>query len=417
MDRISSLGKQVSSNTNIFSQLKLAPADPILGTAIAYKADPDAKKINLGVGAYRTNEGKPYIFTSVQKAESQILADPTTYNHEYLGVDGYQPFVQSTQKLAFGDCSALKEGRVCSSQVLSGTGGLRVGFEFLKLHYPSPVYVPTPTWGNHNAIITESGLPLRNYPYWNAKTRGLDYEGMMKTLSECPVGSIILLHPCAHNPTGVDPTPEQWNGILQVVKKNNLLPFFDSAYQGFATGNFENDASTIRLFMEAGINFILTQSFAKNFGLYGERVGAIHFVCGTKDAATRCLSQLKLVIRPMYSNPPCHGAFIVDRICRQPELYKEFLGEMKAVSDRIKNMRKVLFDELISRKTPGDWTHITNQIGMFSYTGLTPGQCEVLIKKWHVYLLKNGRISMAGITTKNVAHLAEGMDDVVRNHK
>jgi aspartate/tyrosine/aromatic aminotransferase len=207
-----------------------------------------------------------------------------------LPIDGYAPFVQSAQKLAFGaEAACVKEGRVCSSQVLSGTGGLRVGFEFLRFHYPSPVYVPNPTWGNHNAIIQATGLPLRTYPYWDPKTRGLNFTGMCKTLRAAPEGSIILLHPCAHNPTGVDPTTEQWKGILALVLEKKHIVFFDSAYQGFATGDFERDASTLRLFMNAGVTFVLTQSFAKNFGLYGERVGAIHFVCSTKEAAALAL--------------------------------------------------------------------------------------------------------------------------------
>jgi len=406
MERISVLNKHiVSKKLELFSHLELAPADPILGTTIAWRNDKDPKKINLGVGAYRTNDGKPYIYTSVQKAEQQILENPSMYNHEYLPIDGYKPFVESAQKLAFGaDCPALKEGRICSSQVLSGTGGLRVGFEFLRLHYPSPVYVPKPTWGNHNDIIKSSGLPLRTYPYWNPKTRGLDFDGMTNTLSSAPKGSIILLHPCAHNPTGVDPTKAQWQKILEICQERSHVCFFDSAYQGFATGDFENDGWTVRHFLANGVNLILTQSFAKNFGLYGERVGAIHFVCSSKSNAEKALSQLKLVIRPMYSSPPCHGAFIVDRIVRNSALLNEFLLEMKAVSVRITDMRKALFDELIRLNVPGNWTHITDQIGMFSYTGLSPLQCESLIKNWHVYLLKNGRISMAGVTTNNVGH-------------
>jgi len=418
MERIGNLSQQLSGKQDFFSQLALAPADPILSTSIAFKNDKDANKINLGVGAYRTNEGKPYIFNAVSKAEAQILQHPDVYNHEYLPIDGFKPFVESSQKLAFGDaCSALKEGRVCSAQALSGTGGLRVGFEFLRLHYPSPVYIPQQTWGNHLAIIKDAGLPIRTYPYFEAKTRGLDFDGMTKTLAGAPDGAIVLLHPCAHNPTGVDPTQEQWEQILKMCLEKSFLVFFDSAYQGFVSGDFVKDAWTIRRFMEAGCNFILTQSFAKNFGLYGERVGAIHIVCASKDAAARTMSQLKLVVRPMYSNPPCHGAFIIDRIVRSPELLAEFMGEMKNVANRITDMRKALYDELVVLKVPGNWTHIINQIGMFSYTGLTPQQCTVLINKHHIYLLKNGRISMAGINTKNVAYLAKAMADVVVNVK
>jgi len=418
MERIGNLSQQLSGKQDFFSQLAMAPADPILNTTVAFRNDKDAKKINLGVGAYRTNEGKPYIFKAVQKAEKEILEHPDVYNHEYLPIDGFKPFVESAQKLAFGENSAaLKEGRVCSSQALSGTGGLRVGFEFLRLHYPSPVYIPQQTWGNHNAIIKDAGLPIRTYPYFDAKTRGLNFAGMMKALEGAPSGAIVLIHPCAHNPTGVDPSQEQWEQVLKLCLDKSFLVFFDSAYQGFVSGDFVKDAWTIRRFMEANVNFILTQSFAKNFGLYGERVGAIHIVCASKDAAARTLSQLKLVIRPMYSNPPCHGAFIIDRIVRNPKLLEEFMSEMKAVANRITDMRKVLHTKLVELKVPGTWNHIVDQIGMFSYTGLSPQQCEVLIKKHHIYLLKNGRISMAGINTKNVGHLASSIADVVVNVK
>lgn len=373
--------------------------------------------MNLGVGAYRSEEGTPYVFNAVKKAEEIILRNPAKFNHEYLGIAGYAPFVESSQKLIFGDnCQAVKDGRVATLQTLSGTGSLTVAFQFLKIHNPAPVYMPNPTWGNHKAIVEMAGLPVRTYPYWNPKTRGLDFEGMINRLKEAPVGAIVLLHPCAHNPTGVDPTEAQWSQILKVCKESKLIVFFDSAYQGFASGNFEKDAYAVRLFMKEGVNFILSQSFAKNFGLYGERVGCLHFVTESKATATKLDSQVKLIVRAMYSNPPCHGAFIVDTIVRDPTLYKEFLAELEKVSARITNMRTALYNDLVTLKVPGSWTHITSQIGMFSYTGLSVKQCEQLIKKWHVYLLKNGRISMAGINSKNVSYLAKAIADVVANN-
>jgi aspartate/tyrosine/aromatic aminotransferase len=239
---------------------------------------------------------------------------------------------------------------------------------------------------------------------------------MMDCLDKAPEGSIVLLHACAHNPSGVDPTQQQWKEIGELMKRRNLFTFFDSAYQGFASGDLEKDAYPIRLFHSMGLQMIVTQSFAKNFGLYGERIGAIHFTTKDTDVATRLESQLQVVIRPMYSNPPIHGALIVKKILGNPENFKEWENELKMVSKRIQDMRTLLFEELTKLKVKGNWDHIINQIGMFSFTGLTPKQCDVLTEKYHIYLVRNGRISMCGITTKNVAHLAKAMKDAVENH-
>ena len=334
------------SGEDFFQHVKMGPADPILGLNLACKADPNPDKINLTVGAYRDDDGLPHIFDSVKKAEELILEDPVKYNKEYAPITGYAPFVEAAQKLIFGeDCQALKDGRVCSTQTLSGTGSLTVAFNFLAEHCPAPVYVSDPTWGNHNAIVTRSGLPLRTYTYWDAEKRGINFEGMIKTIGEAPTGSIFLLHPCAHNPTGVDPTEEQWHGILKACKEKKHIVLFDSAYQGFATGDFERDAFSIRLFMKEGVNFLLCQSFAKNFGLYGERVGCLHFVCGTSETAKKVESQVKIIIRCMYSSPPIHGAYIVDIIYRNKPLFEQMLIEIRMVSERIIDMRKALYDE------------------------------------------------------------------------
>ena len=318
----------------------------------------------------------------------------------------------------------MKEKRVASVQALSGTGALRIGFDFLRKFSPSNVYVSKPTWGNHHGIVNVAGLEWREYPYWDQKKRGIDFEGMIGCFETAPAGSILLLHSCAHNPTGCDPTEEQWKKIADVCKRRNLLPFFDSAYQGFASGDFEKDAYSIRYFISQGINMVITQSFAKNFGLYGERVGALHVVCDSPDQAKRVLSQIEIIVRTAYSNPPKHGALIVDTIYRNPELYKEYLSELKSISGRIIETRKQLRDELEKLKVAGDWSHITNQIGMFSYTGLSrkvhltiASQSENMINKHHVYMLKNGRISMAGLNASNVAHVAQGIADSVANLK
>lgn len=261
--------------------------------------------------------------------------------------------------------------------------------------------------------MKDSGLEVASYPYYKPANRGFDFEGMTQCLKGLKPGSIILLHPCAHNPTGVDPTPEQWRTIGTIIKENDLFPLFDSAYQGYASGDLEKDATSIRIFQELGIQMVLTQSFAKNMGLYGERVGAVHITCTTPEIAKKVLSQLKIVIRPMYSSPPLHGARIAAAILNNKENFEAWRRELKMVADRILWTRTALKNELNKIGTPGNWDHIVNQIGMFSYTGLTAKQCEILIDKYHIYLLKNGRISMAGITTKNVAYIANAMKDAI----
>jgi len=309
----------------------------------------------------------------------------------------------------------LKEGKVVTVQTLSGTGSLRVGFEFVKTYIPGDVYVSAPTWGNHHAIIEKSGLKWIEYPYFDENTKGLNFKGMYEKLSQAQAGSTVLLHACAHNPTGVDPTLDQWTELAKLFKEKKLIPYFDSAYQGYASGDLEKDAQSIHIFLNHGLQMIISQSYAKNFGLYGERIGALHFVAKSKDVAVRVLSQIKLVIRPMYSNPPLHGARIVHKVLSNPALAQEWREELKMVSERIITMRRALRDELKSLGTPGTWDHIVSQIGMFSYTGLGPKQCDVLIQKYHIYLLRNGRISMAGITSKNVKYLAKAIHDAASN--
>lgn len=399
---------------NQFGHVKQAPPDPILGTAEAFKKDPSPNKVNLGVGAYRTDEGKPYVFTAVKEAEKLLLADQTL-NKEYLPMSGLDRFNKSARELILGKNSpAVLENRVATIQCISGTGSLRVGAEFIKaMLNPPAVYVSSPTWGNHNTIFKKSGLNVREYPYWNPETKGFYIEKMLETLRSAPSGSIVLLHSCAHNPTGIDPTPEQWNSIANAIHEHKLIPYFDSAYQGFASGDLERDAYVIRTFIERGFQCLISQSFAKNMGLYGERIGALHIVCKDRATAERVISQMEAVVRPMYSNPPLHGALIVATILENPELSRSWKEELKTVAGRIILMRTRLLEELQNLKVPGDWTHITSQIGMFSYTGLTTVQCENMINKWHCYMIKNGRISMSGVNSKNVAYIARAIKDSV----
>jgi aspartate/tyrosine/aromatic aminotransferase len=383
-----------------------------------FQQDTDPRKVNVSIGAYRTDEGKPLVLTSVRKAEQLVVADKTA-NKEYLPQRGDVVFNTLCAKMLFGDESPLiKDGLVAVAQTLSGTGSLRLGAEFLKRYAPGKkVYISTPTWGTHTSIMEHAGLGTASYRYWNAAERNLDFQGMLDDIKKAPEGSIFLLHAAAHNPTGVDPTKSQWDEILNACKGGKHICWFDSAYQGFASGDLEKDAYAIRKFADAGLNMLVSQSFAKNFGLYGERIGTLAVVCGKKDAVTNVLSQLDVLIRNLYSNPPKHGANIVRTVLSDKALTQEWHAELFAMSKRIQDMRTALFNELKKLGTPGTWTHITSQIGMFSYTGLSPAQSDSMVDKHHVYMLRNGRISMAGVTSKNVAYLAAAIDDVVRNVK
>jgi len=406
---------------SLFKDIPEAPVDPILGTGLAFNADTDPRKINLGVGAYRTKDGKPYVLEVVRAAEAEMLAElGTSINKEYSTIDGPAALKGMTQKLVFGeDCKAMKAGSIASAQALSGTGSLRVAGEFIKTFLPSQhheVWVSDPTWGNHNAIFAKAGMKVNTYPYYAKATRGFDFEGMMNALrTKASPGSVVVLHACAHNPTGVDPTEAQWREIAAVMKERQLLPLMDSAYQGYASGCLDKDAFAIRLFTEElGMHLFVCQSFAKNLGLYGERIGMLHVVCGSPQEAKAVLSQLKMVIRPMYSSPPIHGAHLVEKILGDPARFEAWRKELKAMAQRILDVREKLRTGLERKGTPGTWNHVTDQIGMFSYTGLSEPQCERLIKEHHIYLLKSGRISLAGLNDDNLHYMIDSVDEVVR---
>ncbi|THV04891.1 glutamic oxaloacetic transaminase AAT1 [Dendrothele bispora CBS 962.96] len=401
-----------------WSAVPAGPPDPILGVTEAFKADKDPRKINLGVGAYRDENGKPYVLTSVQKAEELVAASKP--DKEYLPITGLAEFTKNAAKLAYGAESApLKQGAIAVTQSISGTGALRIGGAFIGRHYPKAkvIYLPTPSWGNHTPIFRDSGLEVRGYRYFDKSTVGLDFEGMKADLKAAPEHSIVLLHACAHNPTGIDPTHAQWKEISDLVKEKNLFPFFDMAYQGFATGSISNDAFAVRHFVAEGHQVALAQSFAKNMGLYGERVGAFSLVTADPEEKARVDSQLKIVIRPMYSNPPLHGARIANAILSDAALYAEWETEVKSMADRIISMRETLYNTLThDLKTPGEWGHIKSQIGMFSFTGLTAPQTKALAEKAHVYMTADGRISMAGLNSKNIEHFATSVDAAVRGN-
>ncbi|KAJ7597093.1 glutamic oxaloacetic transaminase AAT1 [Mycena floridula] len=399
-----------------WSAVPAGPPDPILGISEAFKADKSPLKINLGVGAYRDEKGKPFILSSVRKAEE--LVSTSNPDKEYLPITGLPEFTKNAAKLAYGaDSVPLTKGAIAVTQSISGTGALRIGGAFLARHYPHSkvIYLPNPSWGNHTPAFRDSGLEVRNYRYFDKANVALDFEGLKADLRAAPEASIVLLHACAHNPTGIDPTIEQWREISDIVKEKKLFPFFDMAYQGFASGSTSRDAFAVRHFVAEGHQIALAQSFAKNMGLYGERVGAFSLVTSDPEEKARVDSQLKIVIRPMYSNPPLHGARIANAILSDPTLYSEWESEVKGMADRIISMREKLYNTLTDDlKTPGTWGHIKSQIGMFSFTGLTPPQTAALAEKAHVYMTKDGRISMAGLNGGNIEYFAQSVDAAVR---
>ncbi|CAL8465616.1 g5152 [Coccomyxa elongata] len=394
----------------------LQPPDPILGVSEAFKRDTNDLKLNLGVGAYRTEDLKPYVLNVVKKAEKIMLESEE--NKEYLPIQGLEAFNKATAELLLGaDNAAVKEGRVATLQSLSGTGSLRVAADFIAKFLPgTTAYLSNPTWGNHKNIFADAGVEWKWYRYFDAATVGLDFEGLMEDIRAAPEGSVIVLHGCAHNPTGVDPTREQWQQIADLVIEKNHLPFFDVAYQGFASGSLDDDAWAPRYFVSRGMEVIVAQSYSKNLGLYAERVGAINFVLADAEAAKRVMSQLKRIARALYSNPPVHGARIASLVVSRPELFAEWNEEMEYMSGRIKTVRQDLYDELVKLNGDKDWSFILRQLGMFSFTGLNPAQVENMTNKHHVYMTKDGRISLAGLPSSKAAYLAAAIDDSFRNH-
>ncbi|XP_055352213.1 uncharacterized protein LOC129598368 [Paramacrobiotus metropolitanus] len=398
-----------------WAHVELGPPDPILGVTEAFKRDSNPKKMNLGVGAYRDDNNKPFILPSVKKAEETLHKQGL--DKEYAPIAGLAEFNAAAAKLAFGpDSHVIKDKLNVTVQAISGTGALRVGAAFLEKHFKGnkEVYLPTPSWGNHTPIFRHAGLQVKQYRYYDPKTCGFDHVGALQDLAKIPQQSIVLLHACAHNPTGVDPKPEQWAEMSKIIKARNLFVYFDMAYQGFASGDTDRDAQAVRQFVSDGHQVVLAQSFAKNMGLYGERVGAFTVLCSSAEEARAVESQLKILIRPMYSNPPVHGARIASTILNTPDLASQWLKDVKGMAERIIQMRELLAANLKKEGSTRDWRHITDQIGMFCFTGLTPPQVERLTKEFSIYLTKDGRISMAGVTSKNVAYLAHAIHEVTK---
>ncbi|KAG7007873.1 aspartate aminotransferase, cytoplasmic [Physcia stellaris] len=396
------------SNPTVFTSdnVPQAPEDPLFGLMAAYRKDTFEKKVDLGIGAYRDDNAKPWVLPVVKQADEILRKDPNL-NHEYLPIAGLAEFTTAAQKLTLGaDSPAIKEKRVTSFQTISGTGAVHLGGLFLSKFYPrpsdQPIYFSSPTWANHNQIFSNVRLPIKPYPYFSTKTKGLDFDGMRSTIESAPEGSIILLHACAHNPTGVDPTREQWKEIAKVVRARKHFPFFDCAYQGFASGDLENDAWAVRYFVSQGFELCVAQSFAKTSV----------FTANEREHSISSQAQGQML---EISNPPAYGARIASLVLNDPALFKEWEANLRTMSGRIIDMRKGLRENLEKLNgKEGSWKHITDQIGMFSFTGLTEKQVLKVREDAHVYMTKNGRISMAGLNTGNLEYTAKAIDKAVK---
>lgn len=397
-----------------WNKVEMGPKDPILGVNEAFKADANPEKLNFGVGAYRDDDGKPVVLPSVREAERLVFEKKM--NHEYDPIIGNAEMVQNSLKLVYGTDPSVLE-KIAAVQSLSGTGCLRLVAGYIKRNWYGPlptVYVSDPTWGNHYPIFNHQGINTTTYPYWDPKTLGLDYDGWLKSIKSAPDRSVFLVHATAHNPTGVDPTLEQWKGLSAALKAKNHLVIMDCAYQGFASGDFDKDKAGLDQMVADGHQVILCQSFAKNFGLYGQRVGCCSIMCSSKEEHDRVMSQLKIVARAMYSSPPVQGARIVNEILSDPAMTAQWKGEVKEMADRIIKMRQLLKDNLLKEGSLLNWDHVTNQIGMFAYSGMTGEQVDKLKNDWSIYMTRNGRISMAGVTSKNVTRLAKAIHSVTK---
>ncbi|XP_054715714.1 aspartate aminotransferase, cytoplasmic-like [Uloborus diversus] len=401
--------------TSRFAIVKPAPPVEMFALNKACEEDVFPDKVNLSIGAYRSEEGKPWVLPVVRKAETSIAEDETL-NHEYLGQLGLKEFTKAATRLLLGENSpAIKENRVLGVQALSGTGALRLGADFLatSAHF-TDYYLSDPTWPNHPYIFRNAGFKhCHTYRYWNPLDKALDFKGMLEDLENAPEDSVVVLHVCGHNPTGVDPTQEEWKRIADVMEKRKLFPFLDCAYQGFASGDLERDSWPVRYFVRRGFELFCAQSFAKNLGLYNERVGNLTVVVKDPAALANIESQVTFLVRGNYSNPPCHGVRIVTRILNDPTLFAKWQEQMTEMSGRIIKMRAILKQKLDELDTPGKWNHITAQTGMFSYTGLNPLQVKYLIEEHHIYLAQSGRISICGLNSKNVDYVARAFHDAV----
>ncbi|MFZ7217439.1 amino acid aminotransferase [Avibacterium avium] len=396
----------------MFEHINAAPADPILGLGEAFKADDRANKINLGIGVYKDAKGNTPIMKAVKAAEQRLFDVETTKN--YLSIDGVADFNARTQGVLFGEHSDIvKQGRAKTVQSLGGTGALRIAAEFIKRQTKAQnVWISTPTWPNHNAIFNAVGITIREYRYYDAERKALDWDNLIADLSNAGEGDVVLLHGCCHNPTGIDPTPEQWQQLAEMSAKNGWLPLFDFAYQGLANG-LEEDAFGLRTFAANHKELLIASSYSKNFGLYNERVGAFTLVAETAEIAATALTQVKSIIRTLYSNPASHGASTVAIVLADPALREEWTGELAEMRNRIKEMRHKFVELLREYGAQQDFSFIEQQNGMFSFSGLTPEQVDHLKEEFAIYAVRSGRINVAGITEDNIRYLCESIVKVL----
>ncbi|MGB1890856.1 MAG: aromatic amino acid transaminase [Candidatus Latescibacterota bacterium] len=396
----------------MFEKLDMAPADPILGLSAAFKSDSNPQKINLGVGVYQDDEGKTPILPSVAEAEKRIVSSATSKS--YLAIDGTPEYNRAVQTLLLNeDHEIIRSERAVTVQSPGGTGALRIAGDFLARHFPSArLWLSQPTWANHPKIFQSAGIDVQNYPYFDPSNNGLDFASMIEALRAVPAGDIVLLHGCCHNPTGVDPTSDQWEKIADVAGEAGWLPLVDFAYQGFGDG-LEEDAAGLRALCRPGQELLIASSFSKNFGLYRERIGALTLVAENSEAAARGLSHLKIAVRTSYSNPPAHGSAIVAEILSDAALRSQWEDEVAQMRARINGMRRLFVDTLAEKGAQGDFSFIARQRGMFSYSGLSDEQVKRLREEYAIYIVGGGRINVAGMTGANMDVLCTAIASVL----
>ena len=397
---------------SLFTAVEMAPRDPILGLNEQFAADTNPNKVNLGVGVYFDDNGKLPLLECVQSAEKAMMDKPTARG--YLPIDGIAAYDAAVKSLVFGaDSEPVTSGRVATVQGIGGTGGLKIGADFLKKLSPNAkVMISDPSWENHRALFTNAGFQVDSYAYYDAEKRGVNFDGMLASLNAAAAGTIVVLHACCHNPTGYDITAAQWDQVIAVVKAKSLTPFLDMAYQGFGHG-IQEDGAVIGKFVAAGLNFLVSTSFSKSFSLYGERVGALSVVCIDKEECGRVLSQLKIVIHTNYSNPPIHGGAVVAAVLTNPEWRATWEKELSEMRLRIKAMRQKLVDGLKVAGVKQDMSFITTQIGMFSYSGLNKDQMVRLRSEFGVYGTDTGRMCVAALNSKNIDYVCQAIAKVV----
>ena len=397
---------------SMFSAVQMAPRDPILGLNEQFAADTHPNKVNLGVGVYFDDNGKLPLLKCVQQAEASLMKTPTARG--YLPIDGIAAYDAAVKGLVFGaDSEPVKSGRVATIQGLGGTGGLKIGADFLRHLLPhAKVLISDPSWENHRALFTQAGFTVETYAYYDAAKRGVNFDGMLASLQAAPAGTIVLLHACCHNPTGYDITPAQWDQVISVIQARGLTPFLDMAYQGFGEGIAE-DGAVVGKFVASGLTFLVSTSFSKSFSLYGERVGALSVLCTNKEECDRVLSQLKIMVRTNYSNPPIHGGAVVAAVLGNPELRAQWEEELAEMRVRIKAMRQKLVDALKAAGVKQDMSFITSQIGTFSYSGLTKDQMVRLRSEFGVYGTDTGRMCVAALNSKNIDYVCQAIAKVI----